>query len=44
VSGTLEIRRWILQWGSQVLVLEPAELRDQMAETYREAAARYPEA
>jgi proteasome accessory factor B len=41
VPGTLEIRRWILQWGAQVEVLAPPELRDEIAETYRNAAARY---
>jgi proteasome accessory factor B len=41
VSGTIEIRRWILSWGSQVEVLEPEELRDEVAATYRAAAARY---
>jgi hypothetical protein len=38
VPGTLEIRRWILQWGAQVEVLAPPELRDEIAETYRKAA------
>jgi predicted DNA-binding transcriptional regulator YafY len=41
VPGTIEIRRWILSWGSQVEVLEPPELRDEIAATYRAAAARY---
>ena len=41
VPGTLEIRRWILQWGAQVEVLAPPELRDEVAATYRKAAARY---
>jgi proteasome accessory factor B len=41
VPGTLEIRRWILQWGAQVEVVAPPELRDEVAETYRKAAARY---
>jgi predicted DNA-binding transcriptional regulator YafY len=41
VPGTLEIRRWILQWGAQVEVLGPAELRAEIAEIYRAAAARY---
>jgi proteasome accessory factor B len=41
VSGTIEIRRWILSWGSQVEILEPKELRDEVAATYRAAAARY---
>ena len=35
VPGTLEIRRWILQWGAQVEVLAPPELRDEVAATYR---------
>ena len=41
VPGTIEIRRWILSWGSQVEVLAPPELRDQVAALYRAAAARY---
>ena len=41
VPGTLEIRRWILQWGAQVEVIAPPELRDEVAATYRKAAARY---
>jgi proteasome accessory factor B len=41
VPGTIEIRRWILSWGSQVEVLAPAELRDEVAATHRSAAARY---
>jgi predicted DNA-binding transcriptional regulator YafY len=41
VPGTLEIRRWILQWGAQVEVLAPPELRAEVAATYRNAAARY---
>jgi predicted DNA-binding transcriptional regulator YafY len=41
VSGTIEIRLWILSWGQQVEVLAPAELRADVAATYREAAARY---
>jgi predicted DNA-binding transcriptional regulator YafY len=43
VSGTIEIRLWILSWGQQVEVLEPAALRVDVAATYRAAAARYPE-
>jgi predicted DNA-binding transcriptional regulator YafY len=41
VPGTIEIRRWILSWGSQVEVVAPPELRDEVAATYRAAAARY---
>ena len=41
VSGTIEIRLWILSWGAQVEVLQPADLRADVAATYRAAAARY---
>jgi predicted DNA-binding transcriptional regulator YafY len=41
VSGTIEIRLWILSWGQHVEVLEPADLRADVVATYRAAAARY---
>ncbi len=41
VAGTIEIRLWILSWGDDVEVLEPASLRDDVAATHRRAAARY---
>jgi predicted DNA-binding transcriptional regulator YafY len=41
VAGTIEIRIWILSWGSEVEVLEPAGLRVDVARTVRAAAARY---
>ncbi len=41
VSGTLEVRVWILSWGAQVEVLGPAELRAEVAEVHRAAAAQY---
>jgi proteasome accessory factor B len=41
VSGTIEIRLWILQWGDDVEVLAPAALRDDVAATHRRAAERY---
>ena len=41
VSGTLEIRLWILSWGADVEVIEPAELRDDVRATLTRAAARY---
>jgi len=41
VPGTIEIRRWILQWGAQVEVIAPPELRAEVAATYRKAAERY---
>jgi proteasome accessory factor B len=42
VPGTIEIRRWILGWGAQVEVVEPRDLRDEVAAILRQAAARYP--
>ena len=41
VSGTLEIRSWILGWGADVEVVEPPELREEIAGIVRAAAARY---
>ncbi len=41
VSGTIEIRLWILSWGDTVTVLEPAALRDDVAATLGRALARY---
>jgi proteasome accessory factor B len=41
VSGTIEIRLWILQWGADVEVLAPAELREDVAATLRRALTRY---
>jgi proteasome accessory factor B len=41
VSGVLEIRSWILGWGPAAEVLEPAELRDWIAQQHAAAAARY---
>jgi len=42
VSGTLEIRPWILGWGADVEVLAPEALRGEVAEIVRRAVARYP--
>ncbi len=41
VAGTIEIRLWILSWGSDVEVLAPAALREDVAGTLRRAAGRY---
>jgi predicted DNA-binding transcriptional regulator YafY len=41
VSGTIEIRLWILSWGDDVEVVEPASLREDVAATLRRASARY---
>jgi predicted DNA-binding transcriptional regulator YafY len=41
VSGTIEIRLWILSWGDEVEVLEPASLRADVAATHARAAERY---
>jgi proteasome accessory factor B len=43
VAGTIEIRLWILSWGDDVEVLEPPELRTDVAVTHRRALARYGE-
>jgi hypothetical protein len=40
VSGTIEIRLWILSWGDAVEVLEPRELREDVASTHQRALAR----
>ena len=41
VSGTIEVRLWILQWGADVEVIAPAGLRDDVADTHRRALALY---
>jgi predicted DNA-binding transcriptional regulator YafY len=41
VPGTIEIKRWILEWGADVEVLAPPELREEVAATHRRAAALY---
>jgi predicted DNA-binding transcriptional regulator YafY len=41
VAGIIEIRPWILSWGDGVEVLEPASLRQAVAQAVRDAAARY---
>ncbi len=43
VSGTIEVRLWILSWGDDAEVLEPAELRSDLGATLRRASARYPD-
>jgi predicted DNA-binding transcriptional regulator YafY len=41
VSGVIEIRLWILSWGDDVEVIEPAELRAQVRDIHRRALAKY---
>jgi predicted DNA-binding transcriptional regulator YafY len=41
VSGWREIRAWILGWGPDAEVLEPVELRNEVAGLMRRAADRY---
>lgn len=41
VAGLREIRIWILGWGADAEVLEPAELRTEVADELVKAAARY---
>jgi predicted DNA-binding transcriptional regulator YafY len=44
VSGVIEIRLWILEWGDDVEVLSPADLRTDVAARLRRAAAQYADA
>ncbi|HVN76148.1 MAG TPA: WYL domain-containing transcriptional regulator [Thermoanaerobaculaceae bacterium] len=41
VSSTVELTPWILGWGAECEVLEPAALREQVASEHASAAARY---
>jgi len=41
VAGVVEIQPWIMSWGGAVEVLEPVELREAIAASVRDAAARY---
>ena len=41
VSGSREIRSWLLGWGPDAEVLQPAELRDWVCAELKGAAARY---
>jgi predicted DNA-binding transcriptional regulator YafY len=41
LNSTLEIAPWILSWGPYVKVLEPADLRESIADTARRMVANY---
>lgn len=41
VAGTREVKVWILGWGAEAEVIEPAELRAEVAEEVRRWAERY---
>ena len=41
IAGLLEILSWVLGWGDAVEVLQPAELREQVASIARSMASRY---
>jgi len=41
VNHLLELKRWILSWGSAAHVLEPAELADQVGQECRAMASHY---
>lgn len=41
VEGLEDISAWVLSWGPKVMVLEPEELVERVAETHRSAAGRY---
>jgi proteasome accessory factor B len=40
VSGTIEVRLWVLSWGDEVEVLAPVALRDDVRATHRRALER----
>lgn len=42
-SGRWEIKRWVLSFGGEAELLEPAELRKEIAEELRNSLARYGE-
>jgi predicted DNA-binding transcriptional regulator YafY len=44
VSQSVEVKRWILSYGPGCEVLEPAELRSEVADELREALGKYTEA
>jgi predicted DNA-binding transcriptional regulator YafY len=41
VASEIEMRPWVLGWGSLVEVIQPASLRDHVAESMREGARMY---
>jgi CRISPR-associated endonuclease/helicase Cas3 len=41
VAGTIEIRLWVLSWGDDAEVVQPASLRDDVAATHRRAVEPY---
>jgi proteasome accessory factor B len=41
VGGIREIKNWVMSWGADVEVLDPPELRAQVAEDSRRMAAQY---
>ncbi|MEO8468373.1 MAG: WYL domain-containing transcriptional regulator [Chloroflexota bacterium] len=43
VSGSIEVRLWILSWGDDATVIEPPGLRSDIAATLRRAGSNYPD-
>jgi len=41
VAGTVEIRFWIMSWGSNAVVLEPGSLRDEIRAEAEAMAMKY---
>jgi proteasome accessory factor B len=41
VASEVEMRPWVLRWGSNVEVIAPASLREYVSATLRKAAAQY---
>lgn len=41
LPALLEFVPWVRSWGPEALVIEPEELRQQVAESFKRAAERY---
>jgi predicted DNA-binding transcriptional regulator YafY len=41
VNGTMELKRWLFQWGPDCEVLSPPEFRNEVAEELKAAAGLY---
>ena len=42
--GWLDVKRWVLSYGAQAEVLEPAVMRQEVAQELAQAAGRYAQA
>ena len=42
-SGWYDVKKWVLSYGSEAEVLEPAKMRQEIAEEFKWAAENYDE-